>query len=538
MSGKWLRLHQLTLPLTSETSLPELLAGELRLKPGDLLKWRIHRLSLDARGRGEPRLVYIIDLFLLEEAHPVTSLKLEALGPVKRAEVSPGSRPLAHRPVVVGLGPAGLFAALRLAEYGYRPLVLERGEGLASRVAKVENFWRDGILDPDSNMQFGSGGAGTFSDGKLVTRIRSPYLPEILAAMVETGAPPEIEYWHKPHVGTDRLRSVVEGLQERIIRSGGEIRFHTRMEEPVIKDGRLTAVRLATGEEIPARVLILATGHSARDLYDRLAEMNLAMEAKPFAVGVRVEHPQKLIDRVQYGRWAGHPRLGPADYRLTFHHRRSGRGVYSFCMCPGGLVVAAASEENGVVTNGMSYYARDSGVANAALVVTVGPGDFAGSSVLAGVEFQRYWERKAYELGGGGYKAPVQKVKDFLAKRPTRGFGNCHPTYRPGVTPADLHNTLPPFVSGPLEEALRYFNRLIPGFAGPEAVLTGVETRTSAPVRIIRGENRQSPTAEGLYPCGEGSGYAGGIISSAVDGMETADRIIREYAPPAESGWV
>jgi uncharacterized FAD-dependent dehydrogenase len=328
---------------------------------------------------------------------------------------------------------------------------------------------------------------------------------------------------------------VVENLQKRIIAAGGELRFRTKVKRPLIRDGKVTGIELAGGERIATSVIVLATGHSARDLYAELYKMGLPMEAKPFAIGLRVEHPQELIDRAQYGRWSGKPGLGPADYRLTYHHRPTGRGVYSFCMCPGGTVVAAASEESSVVINGMSNYARHTGVANSALVVTVGPKDFGLTSdqVLAGVSFQRHWEKSAYQLGGDGYKAPVQKVQDFLAKETTRKFGWFRPTYRPGVTPADLNKCLPEFVAQPLAEGIRYFNRLIPGFSGKEAVLTGVETRTSAPVRIIRGEDYQSPGGSGLYPCGEGSGYAGGITSSAVDGLEAANRIITTYAPLA-----
>ena len=540
MTKKWYRLPQLVLPLSHATEdFTTYLSEFFTLPEYQIHAVKIIRKSLDARGRREPRFNYALDLLLDEEIrNELVAKKQVALEEVTHPtmrRLEQGVRKLNARPVVVGLGPAGLFAALRLAEYGYQPLVLERGDGLLARTEKVERFWQDGELDPESNLQFGSGGAGAFSDGKLVTRIRNPHLSFVLATMVQLGAPPEIEYWHKPHVGTDYLRVVVENLQNRIIAAGGELRFRTRVKRPLIRDGKVTGIELVGGEKIETSVIVLATGHSARDLYAELHKMGLPMEAKPFAIGLRVEHPQELIDRAQYGRWAGKLGLGPADYRLTYHHQPTGRGVYSFCMCPGGTVVAAASEESTVVTNGMSNYARHTGVANSALVVTVGPKDFGLTTdqVLAGVAFQRHWEKSAYQLGGEGYKAPAQKVQDFLAKETTKKFGWFRPTYRPGVNLADLNKCLPEFVAQPLAEGIRYFDRLIPGFSGKEAVLTGVETRTSAPVRIIRGEDYQSPGSSGLYPCGEGSGYAGGITSSAVDGLEAANRIITTYAPSA-----
>ena len=415
-----------------------------------------------------------------------------------------------------------MFASLALATAGCAPIVVERGQDVDARHAAIERFWSGGALDEDTNVQFGEGGAGTFSDGKLTARGGDPLQRDVIEAFIRAGAPEEIKYLAKPHIGTDRLRGVVKAIREEVIRRGGEIRFGARMEELELDAGGVRAVRLSGGERIGTDTVLLAIGHSARDTYRMLYEKGVAMEAKAFAVGVRIEHPQEWIDRAQYGEDAGNPRLGAADYALTFQDAVTGRGAYSFCMCPGGQVVAAASENGRLTTNGMSLYARDSGVANAALLVQVRPEDFGGE-VLGGVAFQREYEAAAFRLAGGDYRAPVQSVGDFL--RGTTGSGNfcVAPTYRPGVVPCRLDDCLPLFVTRTLRDALPAFGVKIAGFAAPDVPMTGVEMRSSAPCRILRDRDSfVSVSTPGLYPVGEGAGYAGGIMSAAVDGLKAA----------------
>jgi uncharacterized FAD-dependent dehydrogenase len=440
----------------------------------------------------------------------------------------PGDQPLHHPPIVVGAGPAGLMAALRLAESGYRPVLLERGDGIRERVEAVEAFWRKGVLDPDSNIQFGAGGAGTFSDGKLTTRIKDPAALEVLEILAGAGGSDEITYEAKAHIGTDRLRDLVTRLERRILEAGGKIEYRTRVTGLILRDDRLVGIRLRDGSEIPTETLILAIGHSARELYEELNRENIDLEPKPIAVGFRIEHPQALIDRSQYGRWAGHPRLGAADYKLTHHYAAGNRGVYSFCMCPGGVVVAAASEPETVVTNGMSYYERNSGIANAAIVATVYPHEYGSEGPLAGLSFQRRWEQAAYQMGGGEYTAPGQLSRDYVEGRTGQSWGSLQPTYRPGVACCDLNRLFPDFLNNAIRDGLKRFERLIPGFVA-EGVLTGVETRTSAPLRITRRDDMQALRIGGLYPCGEGVGYAGGIVSAAVDGLHAAEAVIKKY---------
>ncbi len=428
------------------------------------------------------------------------------------------------RPIVVGFGPAGLFCALMLARSGCRPLILERGGPIEERVTAVETFFREGTLDTACNIQFGEGGAGTFSDGKLNTLIKDRSFRGyyILEQFVKAGAPEELLWLNKPHLGTDLLRDVIRHLRREICEKGGEVRFRNKVTSLLTENGRVTGVETENGERFDSETVVLAPGHSARDTFRMLHETGVPMEKKPFSVGVRIEHPQELINRAQYGIPAadGFP---PADYKLVCH-TADGRTVYTFCMCPGGVVVAAASEENSVVTNGMSFHARDGKNANAALLCEVRPEDIPGG-LFSGMEFQQELEQSAFRAGGGAYKAPAQTVGDFLAKKKTAAFGSVLPTYSRGVTPADLHTVLPPFVSNALKEALPYFGRKLKGFDLPDAVLTGVESRSTSPVRILRGETMQSAVS-GLYPIGEGAGYAGGIISAAIDGLKCAERII------------
>ena len=439
---------------------------------------------------------------------------------------------LATRPVIIGFGPAGIFAALVLAQMGFRPLVLERGKAVRERTKDTWGLWRDKVLDPESNVQFGEGGAGTFSDGKLYSQVKDPQHlgRKVLTEFVKAGAPEEILYDAKPHIGTFRLVSMVEHMRREIESLGGEIRFQSRVTGLHIERGRMRGVRLANGEEIAADHVVLALGHSARDSFEMLHATGVFMEAKPFSVGFRIEHPQSLIDRARLGPNAGNPLLGAADYKLV-HHATNGRAVYSFCMCPGGQVVAATSEEGCVVTNGMSQYSRAERNANAGIVVGITPEDYPGSNVgdplhaLSGIRLQRQLEHHAFELGGSTYEAPGQLVGDFLAGRPSTRLGTVIPSYQPGVHLTDLSNALPDYAISAIREALPAFGRQIKGFDMNDAVLTGVETRTSSPLRITRGADFQSLNVEGLYPAGEGAGYAGGILSAGIDGIRIAEAV-------------
>ena len=433
----------------------------------------------------------------------------------------------AQRPVIVGFGPAGMFAALVLSMAGLRPLVLERGQDAKARHAAVLEFWKTGTLNPECNVQFGEGGAGTFSDGKLNTGVKNERIGWILEQFAGAGASADILYDAKPHIGTDELVTVVQNLRETIIHYGGEVRFGVKVTGLMTEDGRVTGVRAAQGGEeavIPASCVLLAIGHSARDTFEALHAQGVPMEPKPFSMGVRIEHPQRLVNESQYGPFADAPGLGAVDYKLNVR-LSDGSSAYTFCMCPGGYVVAAASEEGGVVTNGMSDHARDGENANAALLVTLNPADFPDRSPLGGMYWQRQLEQTAFRAGGSNYRAPAQLVGDFLAKRPSQTLGAVQPTYRPGVTLCELHTVLPERITSVLEQALPELDRKLHGFAAPDAVLTAPETRSSSPVRILRGETRQSQL-RGLYPCGEGAGYAGGITSAALDGILTAEAVI------------
>ena len=526
-------LRNVVLSLEEEESLLQgKVADALQIPPETIEKFRIVKKSLDARKKRQIHFVYTLAISLpldIEKkilAQPPPALpieKLEEPSPFPPAVIK--KKPL-HRPVIVGTGPAGLFAAMQLAASGWSPLIIERGKEVPERVRDVEQFWNEGALNPESNVQFGEGGAGTFSDGKLYTRLKDPRTAFILETFSRFGAHEEIQYLQKPHIGTDRLRRIILAMREYLLGKGVEYKFQTRLTGLEIRRGSLQGIILNDSDRIACSALLLAIGNGARDTFQMLSRSGLAIEPKPLAIGLRVEHPQKLVDRIQYGPSAGHPRLDPAEYQLTSRSSHD-RGVYSFCMCPGGFVIGATSEKGQIITNGMSHYQRNSPWANSALVVSVGPRDFPSPTPLAGVEFQRIWGEKAFLAGGGDFKAPVQRLVDFLDGRDP-GPGR-KTSFKPGGTPARLTDCLPAVVAEDLREALPVFNRKMPGFCSQDAVLIGIETRTSSPVRMVRGEDFQSATIRGLYPCGEGAGYAGGIISSAIDGMKAAEAVLKIF---------
>jgi len=529
-----LRLTEVKLPLDHpEQALRATILKRLAISPDQLLRFEIHRRGFDARKRGEIALIYTLDVEVKNEAAVLKRLRgdkhLTRTPDMAYRYVAHAPEALRSHPLVIGAGPCGLLAALLLAQMGFKPIVLERGKAVRERTKDTWGLWRKGELNPESNVQFGEGGAGTFSDGKLYSQIKDPqhHGRKVLEEFVKAGAPEEILYVSKPHIGTFKLVTMVEHMRETITNLGGEIRFQSRVVDLDIVAGQVKGVVLADGERIAADHVVLALGHSARDTFKILHERGVYIEPKPFSVGFRIEHPQSLIDRCRFGDFAGNPVLGAADYKLVYH-AGNGRSAYSFCMCPGGTVVAATSEPGRVVTNGMSQYSRNERNANAAIVVGIEPKDFGGdvaTNPLAGMDFQRHWEEAAFQAGGGGYLAPAQKVGDFLAGRPSTGPGTVTPSYTPGVHWTDLASCLPDYVIATIRAALPAFDKQIKGFAMDDAVLTGVETRTSSPIRITRGEDCQSLNTRGLYPAGEGAGYAGGILSAAVDGIKVAEAV-------------
>ncbi|PCC99359.1 NAD(P)/FAD-dependent oxidoreductase [Halopseudomonas pelagia] len=528
-----IRINELQLPLDHPVeALRPAIVARLKIADIELLGFTVFKRSYDARKKNsEITFVYILDVELSNEApvlkrfakdHNIRPAPDTVYYPVAQAPTD-----LNERPLVIGFGPCGLFAALTLAQMGFKPIVLERGRDVRSRTKDTWALWRNKVLSPESNVQFGEGGAGLFSDGKLYSQIKDPkfYGRKVMHEFVRAGAPEEIMFVSKPHIGTFRLTGVVSSMREEIKALGGEVRFDSRVTDFLINDGRIEGVQLADGEELRSRYVVLALGHSARDTFRKLHERGVYVEAKPFAIGFRIEHPQSLIDTARLGKYAGHPQLGAADYKLV-HHASNGRAVYSFCMCPGGMVVAATSEPGRVVTNGMSQYSRNERNANAGIVVGIHPEqDFPGGP-LAGVELQEQLESRAFELGGSDYCAPGQLVGDFIRAKASSSLGEVQPSYQPGVLLGDLAAALPAYAIEAIREALPAFGKQIRGFDRQDAVLTGIETRTSSPVRIKRDNiSLQSLNTRGLYPAGEGAGYAGGILSAGVDGIKIAEAV-------------
>ncbi len=522
-----LRIQNIPLPIDSgQGQLKKKAARILGVKPEVITGLSLARQSIDARKKNDVHYVCTVDVTVADEGRVMARCRDRN---VSLHQSAPYVFPTVRRtsslpPVVVGMGPAGLFAALFLARNGLAPIVLERGRPVEERTADVERFWTTGVLNPSSNVQFGEGGAGTFSDGKLTTGTHDPRISTVFRTLVDAGAPEDILYQHKPHIGTDVLRDVVKNIRQELIRLGCDVRFGHQLTGLILRDGAVAGLTVEGPQgsyDLPCDALVLSPGHSARDTFQMLLEAGVPMEQKPFAIGVRIEHPQSAVSLAQFGpAWE---KLPAADYKLACH-LPNGRSAFTFCVCPGGQVVAAASEEGRLVTNGMSHRARDGKNINGGFLVGVGPADFGSDHPLAGVAFQRHWEEAAFQLGGRNYHAPAQTVKDFLARQASKTLGTVEPTYRPGVTPTDLDRCLPDYVTDTLRGALPVFDRKLHGFAAPDSLLTGVESRSSSPVRILRGEDYQS-AVRGLYPCGEGAGYAGGITSAAVDGIRVAEAL-------------
>ena len=529
-----LRISQLKLHYThDEAALRKKIAKQLHIREDEIISYKIRRKSVDARKKEDILYIYTVEVEIRDEKvwlrrHPKEKNVDSVSEKVYKFKIS-GTEPMTSRPVIVGSGPAGLFCALMLACHGFRPIVLERGEAVEQRLKSVQHFWQSGALNTESNVQFGEGGAGTFSDGKLNTLVKDKYgrNTQVLKIFAEAGAGEEITYMNKPHIGTDVLVNVVRNIRQQIIDAGGEVRFCTKLTGIKTADGRVTGA-VAGDEIIPTEVIVLAPGHSARDTFEMLYEQKIVMMPKPFAIGVRIEHPQAMINESQYGRTKD-PRLPAADYKLTYH-TSAGRSVYTFCMCPGGYVVNASSEAGRTVVNGMSYRSRDSANANSAVIVNVAPEDFDGTDALAGVRFQRRWEEACYAAAGRENKIPVQLYEDFKNNRCSKAYGNVRPVHCGDSVFADLNRCLPPFVCESLKEGIDAFGSKIRGFDRPDALLSGIETRTSSPLRIERDEHMES-SIKGLYPCGEGAGYAGGITSAAMDGIKIAEAVAAKYRP-------
>jgi uncharacterized protein len=525
-----LRLSEVKLPLEhTEADIQSAILKKLSIAPKDLIRHTIFKRSYDARKKGAVSFVYIIDIETTREQQLLQRFKKDPhIVPTPDTSyryVTHAPAGLEQRPIVIGCGPCGMFAGLLLAQMGFRPIILERGKAVHDRSVDTFGFWSKGKFDPESNAQFGEGGAGTFSDGKLYSRIKDAnhHGRKVLAELVNAGAASEILYINKPHIGTYRLVKIVENIRNQITSLGGEISFQSRVEQINIEAGQVCGVTLASGEYLSSKHVVLAVGHSARDTFEMLHRAGVYIEAKPFSIGFRIEHPQSIIDKCRLGSQAGHPMLGAADYSLV-HHCANGRSVYSFCMCPGGQVVAATSEVGRVVTNGMSQYERSGKNANSGIVVGITPEDYPDSPI-AGIEFQRRLEERAFELGGGTYKAPGQLVGDFLAGQASTQLGTVKPSYKPGIHLGDLSSSLPDYAIEAIREAIPAFDKQLHGFAMHDAVLTGVETRTSSPICIKRGDDYQSLNTKGLYPAGEGAGYAGGILSAGVDGIKVAEAV-------------
>jgi uncharacterized FAD-dependent dehydrogenase len=530
-----LRITELKLPLDHpDEALREAIVQRLGIRDEQLLSFNLFKRSYDARKKNSELLfIYTIDLEASNEAELLSKFaddhNIGVAPDVTYKFVGQAPAGLQERPIVVGFGPCGIFAGLLLAQMGFKPIILERGKEVRQRTKDTWGLWRKSVLNPESNVQFGEGGAGTFSDGKLYSQIKDPnhHGRKVLEEFVKAGAPDEILYINKPHIGTFRLTGMVEQMRQDMIALGAEVRFQEKVTDLLIEDGQLTGVVLESGEQLHSRHVVLALGHSARDTFRMLHAKGVYMEAKPFSVGFRIEHPQTLIDKARLGKYAGHPKLGAADYKLVYH-AKNGRSVYSFCMCPGGTVVAATSEPGRVVTNGMSQYSRNERNANSGIVVGIDPErDYPGGP-LAGIELQERLEAHAYVMGGSNYQAPAQLVGDFVAGKPSTALGSVEPSYKPGVTLGDLAPSLPDFAIEAIREALPAFDRQIKGYNLHDAVLTGIETRTSSPLRITRGADYQSLNMKGLFPAGEGAGYAGGILSAGVDGIRIAEAVARD----------
>ncbi len=525
-------INNLMLTLDEDTNqLVHVAAKKLKVPVNDIVKLKVIKESVDARKKDSIFLVYSVLVDIPHSNYKITNSDVKLIESDKSEKLAEGCKTLVNRPVVAGSGPAGLFAALVLAQNGYKPLILERGECVEKRAVIVEHYWKTGELNPETNIQFGEGGAGTFSDGKLTTRINDRNCEKVLEEFYKAGAHEEILFKAKPHIGSDVLKKVIVNIRKTIESLGGEFLFNSKVTSIQTRNSSLIGLTINDEQKIDASVLILAIGHSARDTFEMLLNHGIKFVQKPFSIGVRIEHPQELINRAQYGKFAGHRKLGSADYQL--YSKIGDRTVYSFCMCPGGVVVASASEPLSIVTNGMSEFLRDRENANSALVVSVNPGDYGSFHPLAGVEFQRIWERLAFKVGGSKGAAPVQRLGDFIDGIDTGLIGAVRPSYTGEFKVTDINQCLPGFVTKPMKQALSDFDRKIRGFALKDSVLTGVETRTSSPVRIPRSECLEALGMTGLYPAGEGAGYAGGIVSAAVDGIRVAEKIISVYTQPA-----